>query len=161
MFDELVRNLTVQQKKALRALGVDPSTISKWKDRERLPTRLQAALLADVTGCDRHQLDAELTLLEALRSEVASKNPGVLKVIQDILGKATAVGAAVMSTGLVAATLGLSIAPRHAMAGAGEAPVDISLTVRGGIYIGAVAKRLGAGVLARIRAVARFLGVLG
>lgn len=87
-YNDLVHSLNAAQRMELQRRGIAPSRVSEWKAGRRLPTRPQAAHLADVTGYSYLQLERELAELEAK----AEDRPA----LRAILGKAVAAGVAVM-----------------------------------------------------------------
>lgn len=87
-YHDLVVSLSARQRDELESRGIPKSRVSEWKHGHRLPTRPQAAHLADVTGYSFLELERELTELEAK----AEDRP----LLRTILGKAVAVGVAVM-----------------------------------------------------------------
>jgi len=64
MFQDLIANLTTEQKRELMARGIPQPRISDWKRGVRLPTRTQVLLLAEVVGVDPLTIEAEVMLLE-------------------------------------------------------------------------------------------------
>ena len=64
MFQDLIANLTMDQKRELMARGIPQPRISDWKNGKRLPTRPQVLLLAEVVGVDPLTIEAEVMLLE-------------------------------------------------------------------------------------------------
>lgn len=65
MLRELVENLTPQQRDALAARGIGRQLLWKWKEEARLPTEVQVADVAAVTGADWAELQKEITVLRA------------------------------------------------------------------------------------------------
>ena len=74
MFLQTLDALTPNDRRELAALGVDPSRISEWKAKKRLPTRAQALALSKVKQLDFDALERELVLLETEHD--AKKNQG-------------------------------------------------------------------------------------
>lgn len=64
MFQDLIANLTMEQKRELMARGIPQPRLSDWKRGVRLPTRPQVLLLADVVNVDPLKIEAEVMLLE-------------------------------------------------------------------------------------------------
>lgn len=85
MLKTLIDSLNTAQRANLHAFGVDSALLSRWRTGKRLPTEVQVAFLADLTGSDRHALQDEIALMRA--------TPEQRGVLERIMGKARAVGA--------------------------------------------------------------------
>src|SRR5450759_3237519 len=74
MFHELLRQLDHEQKTELFRRHISPSLITSWKNGRRLPTEIQVADVADVTGASWADLQREVAVLRApieRRDEIA------------------------------------------------------------------------------------------
>jgi hypothetical protein len=65
MLRELLESLTPEQRAQLRDRGISDQKRSDWVHGRRLPTEVQVAELADVTGADWARLQREITLMRA------------------------------------------------------------------------------------------------
>lgn len=74
MFTELLHALTTEHRTKLAARGIGSERLTEWRKGRRLPTEVQVADLADVTGVEWVRLQQEITVLRApeeRRQEVA------------------------------------------------------------------------------------------
>lgn len=74
MLDDILMNLTDEQREALLARGIHRQLLYAWRSRKRLPTEVQVVDMAQVTGADWADLQKEITVLRApeeRRAEVA------------------------------------------------------------------------------------------
>ena len=65
MLHKILDELTPDARRQLDARGITAKRIWSWRDGERLPTEVQVADLADVTGADWSELQKEITVLRA------------------------------------------------------------------------------------------------
>ena len=65
MFLELVKNLTTDQIDELERLGVARARVSEWRKGKGVPSRKAVLLLAQVTGENAINIEAEIMLMEA------------------------------------------------------------------------------------------------
>lgn len=65
MLQELLRALSHAQKTELYRRHIRPQLLSDWKNGRRLPTEVQVADVAEVTGADWAELQKEITVLRA------------------------------------------------------------------------------------------------
>jgi hypothetical protein len=85
MFTETLTALSHEQKTELYRRRVTPQLLSDWKHGRRLPTEVQVADLADVTGAPWETLQREIAVMRApvhRRAEIARivglKRPNLL-----------------------------------------------------------------------------------
>ena len=74
MFNEIVKQLTDEQRTQLRERGITRQLLYKWREGEALPTEVQVADVAAVTGTEWVDLQKEITVLrapEGRRAEIA------------------------------------------------------------------------------------------
>lgn len=74
MLQELLRALSHDQKTELYKRHIRPQLLSDWKNGRRLPTEVQVADVAEVTGAEWADLQAEITVMRApeeRREEIA------------------------------------------------------------------------------------------
>ena len=74
MFAELIAALSHDQKTELYRRRVTPQLLSDWKHGRRLPTEVQVADLADISGMPWEDLQREIAVLRApvhRRAEIA------------------------------------------------------------------------------------------
>lgn len=65
MFRDLLDRLTEEQRRGLADRGIGSKRISSWRHEGRLPTEVQVADLADITGAEWAELQKEITVLRA------------------------------------------------------------------------------------------------
>ena len=90
MLDELMKTLSPETHRELAARGITYQLLCDWRKGRRLPTEIQVADLADVTGADWAELQAEITVLrapEARRQQIAKaiRNSRELRVKSSFL----------------------------------------------------------------------------
>lgn len=65
MFDEILTNLTDEQRAELSQRGIKRELLYAWRSRKRLPTEIQVVDVSQVTGADWADLQKEITVLRA------------------------------------------------------------------------------------------------
>lgn len=65
MFSDLLNTMTAEARAELAARGITRQLLSDWRTERRLPTEVQVADLADVTGAEWVELQKEVTVLRA------------------------------------------------------------------------------------------------
>ena len=65
MFAELINSLNETQRTALAERGIKRELLYAWRNGKRLPTEVQVADVADVTGAEWAELQKEITILRA------------------------------------------------------------------------------------------------
>lgn len=65
MFTELLHALTTEHRMKLAERGIGSERLTEWRKGRRLPTEVQVADLADVTGVEWVRLQQEITVLRA------------------------------------------------------------------------------------------------
>lgn len=65
MLTELLANLTTEQREALEERGIKGPRQSEFRSGKRLPTEVQVAAIAEVTGAEWVELQREVTLRRA------------------------------------------------------------------------------------------------
>lgn len=108
MLSRLIRDLSHEQRQKLAERGITRQHLHWWTHAKRLPTEVQVADLADITGCSWAELQREVTVARApeeLRSRVARA-----------VGKSVVGAAVTWLTSAVAAVV-LLAAPEPAHAG--------------------------------------------
>ena len=65
MFSDLLNTMTPEARAELASRGISRQLLSDWRTERRLPTEVQVADLADVTGVEWVDLQKEVTVLRA------------------------------------------------------------------------------------------------
>lgn len=93
MFRDLLRDLDEKQRAALAVRGIDRMTLWKWREGKRLPTEVQVADLADVTGADWADLQKEITVLRAPEE----RRPAIARALRWSIAKARSLARAILA----------------------------------------------------------------
>ncbi|MES2092111.1 MAG: hypothetical protein V4532_19335 [Pseudomonadota bacterium] len=72
MFSEIVKNLSTEQIDKLEQLGVARARVSEWRKGKGIPSRKAVLLLAQVSGQNPMELEAEIMLMEAAPEQRAT-----------------------------------------------------------------------------------------
>lgn len=101
MLEQLLRDLSHEQRKTLEAHGITRQRRHEWLNGKANPTEVQVVLLASVTGTDWVELQREVTLRRA--------TPDVRGILERAMGKIASGVKVTLICGAIAAAFGAGL----------------------------------------------------